>query len=172
MARKLDRISARLDFAPPLDESTLSRHERRMSLVRLIAPESLPQTPANDTSVSVRDAQIQRALDALERSPAERWTVAKLAKVAALSRAAFARRFREAVGVPPLRHLASLRMLRAAELIATTDEKLVEIADAVGYANEFALSRAFRRAFGVPPSRFREHARFTTRTFAPRCLAA
>ena len=172
MSRTLDRISARLDFGRLLDDGTLSRHERSMSLVRLIAPESLAETPANDTSTGVRDAQIQRAIDALEQSPAEPWTVARLAKVAALSRAAFARRFRDAVGAPPLRYLASLRMRRAAELIATTDEKLVEIADAVGYANEFALSRAFRREYGVPPSRFRTSTHFAARPFAPRCLAA
>jgi len=172
MSRTLDRISARLDFGRVLDERALSGHERRMSLVRFVAPESLPKTPANDTSVSVRDARIQRAIDALGRWPAEHWTVAKLAKVAALSRAAFARRFREAMGVPPVRYLASLRMRRAAVLIATTDEKLVEIADAVGYANEFALSRAFRRAFGVPPSRFRANTHLTARISAPRCLAA
>jgi transcriptional regulator GlxA family with amidase domain len=119
-----------------------------------------------------RDTRVARALDALAARPAERWTVAKLAKVAALSRAAFARRFAAEVGAPPLRHLTALRMTRAAELLATTDAPLAEIASLVGYANEFALSRAFRRHTGRPPGVYRRSVREATASFAPRCLAA
>jgi transcriptional regulator GlxA family with amidase domain len=122
-----------------------------------------------------RDARIARALAALTARPAERWTVAKLARVAALSRAAFARRFAKEVGAPPLRHLTTVRMERAAELLRATDASLSEIAATVGYANEFALSRAFRRHTGSPPGVYRRAFARGTRmegSFAPRCLAA
>jgi transcriptional regulator GlxA family with amidase domain len=119
-----------------------------------------------------RDARIARALAALTARPAERWTVAKLARIAALSRAAFARRFAEEVGAPPLRHLTTVRMERAAELLRATDASLAEIAAVVGYANEFALSRAFRRHAGSPPGVYRRAFRRMEGSFAPRCLAA
>lgn len=127
---------------------------------------------ANDVEPSARDPRVARALEALDARPAERWTVARLAKVAALSRAAFARRFAAEVGSPPLRHLAALRMARAAEILATTDASLAEIAAVVGYANEFALSRAFRRHIGSPPGAYRRSVREMLGSFAPRCLAA
>jgi transcriptional regulator GlxA family with amidase domain len=118
------------------------------------------------------DERIERVLAALAAGPAERWTVARLAKIAGLSRAAFARRFAAEVGAPPLTHVARLRMQRAAELLATTDVSLAEIAAKVGYATEFALSRAFRRHLGAPPGAYRRSVRHPLATFAPRCLAA
>ena len=132
---------------------------------------------ANDVTEAprrrARDVRITRALDAIATRPDERWTVARLAKVAGLSRAAFARRFLAEVGAPPLRHLAALRMQLAADSLTTTDGSLAEIAVLVGYANEFALSRAFRRIVGVPPGVFRRRVRQgVAESFAPRCLAA
>jgi len=172
MAGATDPISARLDIALVLDDGPSSGQKASMSFVRPIAAELLALRPANDTEARVLDTQIRRALEALERSPAERWTVAKLARVAALSRAPFARRFTAEVGMPPLRYLASLRLGRAARLLATTDAKLAQVAGEVGYANEFALSRAFRRVVGVPPRSFRDAARATSGRLGVRCLAA
>ena len=132
-----------------------------------------PKLAENDNSgPRARDARIARAVVALEEAPAERWTVAKLAKMAGLSRAAFARRFVAELGVPPLRKLADVRMRRAEALLATTDASLAEIAAAVGYAHEFALSRAFRRHTGSPPGVYRRTARIGMESLAPRCLAA
>lgn len=130
-----------------------------------------PSPTANDVR-PVRDPRILRALDAIRAQPAERWTVAKLAKVAGLSRAAFARRFAAEVGAPPLHHLAALRMGRAAELLAATDASLAAVAAEVGYATEFALSRAFRRRVGEPPGAFRRRAHEARHAFVPCCLAA
>ena len=74
---------------------------------------------------------------------------------------------------PLPRHLAALRIQRAAEILGATDASLAEIAAAVGYANQLALSRAFRRHLGEPPGQFRRriHA-VTPERFTPRCLAA
>jgi len=123
--------------------------------------------PANDTRAP--DARIARALVAISARPAERWTVARLAKIAGMSRAAFARRFADDVGEPPLRFVARVRMERAARLLVAGDAALAAVAIEVGYANEFALSRAFRRMVGEPPSVFRRRARGA---FTPACRAA
>jgi AraC-like DNA-binding protein len=101
------------------------------------------------------DRRVARALAAMQERLDERWSVAALAKVAGLSRAAFARRFLAEVGTPPLRHLYTLRMRRAQQLLLETDESLASIAARIGYDSEFAFSRAFRRAFGEAPGAFR-----------------
>jgi transcriptional regulator GlxA family with amidase domain len=133
----------------------------------------LPVAPAaNDAGRAARDPRVVRALEALEARPAERWTVAKLAKIAGMSRAAFARRFAAEVGAPPLRHLAAVRMRRAAAMLVTGDASLAAVAAEVGYATEFALSRAFRRHLGEPPGVYRRRARTAVGTPAVRCLAA
>lgn len=118
------------------------------------------------------DARILRALDALLARPREKWTVKKLAKIAGLSRAAFARRFASELGLPPLRYLARLRIARVGELLRVTDRTLSELAYEVGYANEFALSRAFRRLLGEPPATYRRRVRSARAPRPPICLAA
>jgi transcriptional regulator GlxA family with amidase domain len=141
---------------------------RCMSLVRALADEleaarwdqrgavlSLLRTLTEAHPERARDAAVARALDAMKRDPMRAWTVAELGRLVGLSRAAFARRFVRAVGEPPKRYLASLRLELAAHLLATTDEGLAQIAAMVGYASEFAFSRAFSRRFGVAPGGFR-----------------
>ncbi len=56
------------------------------------------------------------------------WTVGGLAAEVALSRSAFAARFRELVGEPPMRYLVRARLAHAAGLLHTTDLGLGEIA--------------------------------------------
>ncbi|HEY4121008.1 MAG TPA: AraC family transcriptional regulator [Byssovorax sp.] len=136
-----------------------------------IAVQLEPGQASNDGRVA-RDPRIARALAAISARVADRWTVAKLAKIAGLSRAAFARRFAAEVGQPPARYVASLRLQRAADLLSSDDASLAEIAAAVGYATEFALSRAFRRSVGEPPGAFRKRIRARSAPFTPRCLAA
>ncbi len=117
----------------------------------------------------VRDLRVERALGAMEREPARRWTVGDLAKVAGLSRAAFARAFRAATGSTPHAALSATRMTQAAELLSQSSLGLAEIAARVGYASEFALSRAFKRHFGMAPAVFRRSLRSATDTL--RCAA-
>jgi transcriptional regulator GlxA family with amidase domain len=112
------------------------------------------------------------ALEAIAARPAEAWTVESLAKVAGLSRAAFARRFVEEVGAPPLHYVTEVRMRLAAERLVRSDEALAVIAIEVGYATEFSLSRAFRRTLGDPPGVYRRRARAVSHRSLPMCLAA
>jgi len=105
------------------------------------------------------DRRIARALQLLRSKPGDRWTVEALARAAGLSRAAFARRFQAEIGVPPLRHLADLRMELAARLLAEGDDTLAAIAAQVGYESEFAFSRAFKRQTGEAPGAFRRRHR-------------
>ena len=108
------------------------------------------------------DLVVARALSAMKAEPARRWTVASLARIAGLSRAAFARRFVFATNTSPLRWLTCHRLAVAQVRLVTTDDGLAAIAADVGYASEFALAKAFKRLFGVAPGRFRRAIRSTT----------
>ncbi|HEY3870554.1 MAG TPA: helix-turn-helix transcriptional regulator [Actinocrinis sp.] len=78
-----------------------------------------------------------------------------LATHAALSRAAFARRFTACVGQPPMAYLTWWRMTLAARSLRATDAPVAAIAEQVGYASQFAFANAFRRATGIAPGRYR-----------------
>ena len=101
------------------------------------------------------DPAVRVALRAMHEHPDRPWTVQALAGTAGLSRAAFARRFAEQLGEPPLAHLTRWRLALAADLLSGTELTLAAIAARVGYADAFALSAAFKRRYGAPPSRYR-----------------
>jgi AraC-like DNA-binding protein len=72
-----------------------------------------------------------------------------------MSRTAFAARFRQLVGEPPISYLARVRLGHAAGYLSSTDMTVRQIARLVGYENEASLSKAFRRAFGHAPGQYR-----------------
>ncbi|MNY62189.1 HTH-type transcriptional regulator AppY [compost metagenome] len=82
------------------------------------------------------------------------WTVAELAKVAALSRSAFFERFTRTVGVPPMEYLLAWRMEIAKELLRDKDLSISEIAERLGYGSTSTFSVAFSRHVGQSPSRY------------------
>jgi AraC-like DNA-binding protein len=104
----------------------------------------------------LRDAAVGRALSAIHETPAAAWTVAALADIAGLSRSAFASRFLNIVGQPPLKYLAAWRLDLAADHLRGGSAKIGQIAAAVGYGSEAALTRAFKTRFGVTPGAFRQ----------------
>ena len=101
------------------------------------------------------DPVVDAALDAIHHAPGARWTVAELARRAAVSRATMAARFTAAVGMPPMAYLIRWRLALARDLLADRSLTLATIADRVGYSSGFALSAAFTREHGISPAAHR-----------------
>jgi transcriptional regulator GlxA family with amidase domain len=108
------------------------------------------------------DPRIARVLASVRERPEERWTIARMAKLAGMSRAAFIRRFTRATGAPPLTYVTRLRIDVACALLVDTDEAAAAIAARVGYGSVYAFTRAFTRLTGKPPVLFRKTARGQT----------
>jgi AraC-like DNA-binding protein len=108
---------------------------------------------------ALADPALTGVLGAIHDDPAHPWTVAELAATAALSRAAFARRFADVVGTPPLQYVTDWRMALAKERLRDSPDGLAAIATAVGYTSEFAFAAAFKRTTGTSPGRWRTTAR-------------
>jgi AraC-like DNA-binding protein len=94
----------------------------------------------------------------MHAQPEHDWTISRLATAAAMSRSAFAARFTELVGEPPMRYLTRWRMAAAARLLAEGRASLFQIAQQVGYDSEAAFSKAFKREKGMNPSQYRQMA--------------
>jgi AraC-like DNA-binding protein len=108
---------------------------------------------------ALQDPVVGPTVRAVHDHPAHAWTVAALAQRSGLSRAAFVRRFRQAVGEPPLTYVTRWRMEVAASLFEQ-GERIAYVARQVGYDNEFAFAKAFKRVRGVAPGQHRRrHAR-------------
>jgi AraC-like DNA-binding protein len=157
--RGVDRLSTLVRLVG--DESLARRSGRELVLTRLVEVllvEALRSTSGDDAPPGLirglADAQLAPAIrkmhDALERS----WTVAQLAKAAALSRSAFFDRFTQAVGLRPMEYLLAWRMAVAKDLLRRQELALTEVAERVGYSSASTFSTAFSRHVGQPPGRY------------------
>jgi AraC-like DNA-binding protein len=104
---------------------------------------------------ALSDPAIGAALRFMHARPAEPWTVERLAAAVAMSRSAFAARFTELVGEPPLQYLARWRMAKAAQLLREREESVAAVAEQVGYANVVTFTKAFARVQGIGPGAYR-----------------
>jgi AraC-like DNA-binding protein len=101
------------------------------------------------------DPQISEAIANIHRAPQNQWTVDRLATLSGMSRSAFANRFSELVGEPPLRYLSRWRMHKAIEMLHEGTQTTAEIASLVGYESEAAFSKAFKKWNGQGPGAYR-----------------
>lgn len=101
------------------------------------------------------DDVVGRALRAIHADPAIAWSVTALARTVGLSRAAFSRRFSEAVGEPPMTYIKRWRLSLAADHLVDPDLTVARIATLVGYQSPFTFSAAFKAHFGASPSDYR-----------------
>jgi AraC-like DNA-binding protein len=117
----------------------------------------LANAPAADRGwfAALRDPVLAPAMKAIHTAPERKWTVADLATEAAASRSLLDGRFREVLGLSPIRYVKEWRMRIAQDLLATTDVTIASVARRVGYDSEEAFSRAFKRAYGRSPSLWR-----------------
>jgi len=99
--------------------------------------------------------QARRTAAFLAANIERRVPLSELAAIARLSPFHFARAFARTMGMPPYRYQQALRIERAAELLATSDLRIIEIALAVGYETPQALARVFVQQHGMTPSEWR-----------------
>lgn len=144
-----------------MDECRAQRPARHVVLERLLelllieALRSMPICNACPGVMSgLADERLAAAIRAIHANPAHSWTVAELAKAAALSRSSFFVRFREAVGVAPMVYLLTWRMALAKNLLRGKSMAVAEVAERVGYRSASAFSVAFSRYVGQPPAWF------------------
>jgi AraC family transcriptional activator of mtrCDE len=102
------------------------------------------------------ERRLQAALHGMLAQPEHDWDLEELAALCHMSRATFARLFKQAAGATPADVLAQLRMAQAARLLDQGKQAVGSIAEAVGYQSEAAFNRAFKRQYGVGPGAWRK----------------
>jgi len=113
----------------------------------------IARDPAGQTGWlgALHDPRIGRAMSLVHRDPAGPWSVATLARAAAMSRSAFAARFTQLVGEPVMRYVTRWRMHVALDWLQQDDASVAALAARLGYDSEAAFSRAFKRTVGMSP---------------------
>ncbi|WP_081866346.1 AraC family transcriptional regulator [Blastococcus sp. URHD0036] len=104
---------------------------------------------------ALHDPVLAPAMAAAHADPGRKWSVADLAAVSVVSPSVLDARFRDVLGLPPIRYLSAWRMHLAREFLEATDLGVATVAHRVGYASEEAFSRAFSRHHGTAPAAWR-----------------
>lgn len=147
------------------EESGARRPARDVILARLLEVlfiEALRSTAGTAASPGLvrglTDDRLALAIRRMHERPTEAWTVARLAKEAALSRSAFFDRFSRTVGVAPMHYLLDWRMALAKDLLRRRTGTVAEVAERVGYSSASTFSVAFTRHVGLAPSEYARRA--------------
>lgn len=110
---------------------------------------------SNATSVGLlaglADQRLAKALTLIHQQPEKAWTLEQLARMAGMSRASFAVKFRDTLGMTPGDYLSHWRLGLAKSLLKK-GAPVTLVSDEVGYSSASAFTRAFSGQFGQTPS--------------------
>lgn len=103
----------------------------------------------------LKEPRLLPAVQAILADPRSAHTVESLATLSAMSRSAFAARFRDTYGVGPMEFLRQHRVESAAKLLGNPSVSVEGAAHEVGFGSRSAFSRAFRAVMGCTPQEYR-----------------
>jgi DNA-binding response OmpR family regulator len=99
---------------------------------------------------------VYRAIDILLEDMADPPGLTELAHRVGTNQARLGRAFQTHLGTSTFEYLREQRLVRAQELLATTDRKIQQIADAIGFNRAGDFATAFRLRFGMTPREYRK----------------
>jgi AraC family transcriptional activator FtrA len=94
-------------------------------------------------------------LDKIRKRPGERWPIAELARLAAMSERTLMRRFRAVTGLSPADWVTRARVDAARELLENTALSVDRIAERCGLGTPATLRHHFRKKVGLSPKQYR-----------------
>ena len=94
---------------------------------------------------------VKRAIDYISEHYSEKITLLEAAEIAGFNHEYFSKVFSRETGVNFVTYINNLRMRHAVELLETTDMKVYEIAEAVGFSSLSYFSTSFKKKIGVNP---------------------
>lgn len=155
-------ITAGIDYALALVERDLGRREA-LDVARGLV--MFLKRPGGQSQFSAQLAAQAAPAEGADRfTELARWmagnlrrdlSVERLAERMAMSPRNFARRFAEALGVTPARHVQQLRIDAARRLLTDGQQPVERIAERCGFASAEAMRVAFQRHLNVAPAAFR-----------------
>ena len=100
-------------------------------------------------------AIVKEAESIIMQDLSKRITAKELAERFGVSESSFKLYVKGILGDSYLSYFRKKRMEKAAELLETTNWKVIEIANAVGYENQEKFAKVFAEEYGVTPLEFR-----------------
>ncbi len=141
------RMLGLIDYATAASACLLSQCAGTL-LTKLVSLGGVSGNPAQDEIIPHAVEHLKQHFDQPIDLPA-------LAARFGLSKFYFIKRFSKQVGVTPYHYLVMYRVIKAKQMLRTTDHRVGDIGRAVGFADESNFCRTFSRLTGMPPSAYR-----------------
>lgn len=103
--------------------------------------------------------QLERAMLYIDHNLTEDISLQTVAREAAISRAYFCTLFKQWNGMTPWEYIQTRRVELAADKLAATDKKVLEIASECGYNSLSNFNRSFKAIIGKTPGEYRRETR-------------
>jgi AraC-like DNA-binding protein len=103
-----------------------------------------------------RQLLARRICGYLERNFDRKLSIPELCQLFNISSRQLNRFFKEVIGMSVFDMIHHIRIERAKQLLAETDEKIISIAGIIGYDDSAFFSKLFHRHVGCSPSKYRE----------------
>lgn len=108
-------------------------------------------TPADSSAKRV----VERLAVKVRADLANRWTLAELVRRSGYSSTQLGVLFRRATGLSPCQWISQERIHRACQLLAHSEETVVQVGTEVGFGTRSQFYRVFRKVTGTTPERYR-----------------
>ncbi len=95
--------------------------------------------------------QLLPALEAIEKHPSDRHSIAHYAALCSMSESGFRRAFKAYIGQSPIEYRNALRLTNARNLIRYSDYSVEEASQRCGFTNLSFFYRLYRRTYGKKP---------------------
>lgn len=147
--RELLGVLARTSDASYRRQDPLGRRQAELCLEQLLG---LIWDAVHNPGRGVTDSAVDEVARLIRQDPGRDWTVAAMARRAALSRAQFTRRFVARLGMSPAQYLIQARIDRAHQLLTESGMSVTQTATALGYTDVPYFSRQYKQRTGRLPS--------------------
>ncbi|BCK01543.1 AraC family transcriptional regulator [Anaerocolumna chitinilytica] len=98
--------------------------------------------------------KVERIILYMHQNINTRITLTELSKLVHMTPAYMSRTFKETTGYTIIEYFNKLKIDKSKELLVEGDKKVKEVAQELGFADEFYFSRMFKKAEGITPSQF------------------
>ena len=130
------------------DDLILAAHHNFIAFLYDISAGSAPQGPLDN-------AHVEKAIAIMQMSIEKKLSLSTLCDRLQLSHEHFIRVFTDRMRIPPMHYYVQLKMEAARAMLSSTNLRIHEIADKLGFESQFSFTRTFKRHTQLSPSEFR-----------------
>ncbi|HCE46822.1 MAG TPA: hypothetical protein DET40_25020 [Lentisphaeria bacterium] len=134
------------------DPSRDSQIQANIGLQNLLVELYLKRRKHSD---SEKNPYLSDLIEEIKVSRDRWWTVSEMADFCGLSKEQFRRVFQASIGASPKNYVDRLKIMKAAEMLSCSSERISDVAKQFGYSDPLHFSRRFRQIIGLSPEKYR-----------------